>query len=349
MHCIFEPMSKKSLFVISLDFELFWGMFDKVSLEQYGENIKGVHSAIPEILALFEHYGVHATWASVGMLMAQSKDELQTYLPDVVLRPAYSDMRASAYSHIENVALGEREDDDPYHFGAKLVEMIIKTPGQELGSHTFSHYYVQDGDKNSSASFAADCDAFARIVKKFNTPVTSLVFPRNQVTRTALHTITEHGFSAYRGNPPHFLYSAKKEGAQTNIILRFLRLVDAYLNISGHHTFTLQHAALANIPASRFLRPYSSRLFFLEPLRIARIKNSMTHAAKRGQAFHLWWHPHNFGVNRKENLYALTQILAHYASLKERYGMESVSMREAAALAVVDHPTSSILPSQPST
>lgn len=331
-------MSNRPLFVISLDFELFWGMFDKTTLEKYRQNIRGVHVAIPEILALFKHHNIHATWATVGLLMSENKNELLAQLPPIALQPTYKDMSASSYDHIKRTTLGENAEDDPHHYGSGLVKKIIATPNQELASHTFSHYYVQDGGENGSAIFAADCDAFKKVSQKFNTPITSLVFPRNQITDTALATLKEFGFTAYRGTPHHFLYTGKKESEQTSPLLRILRLIDAYCNITGHHTYALRavsgtHEYLKNVAASRFFRPYSSSLRVLEKVRIARIKNSMTYAAKHNEVFHLWWHPHNFGINRKENLRALTEILEHYEILKEKYSMESVTMREVATRA----------------
>jgi peptidoglycan/xylan/chitin deacetylase (PgdA/CDA1 family) len=333
-------MSNKPLLVISLDFELYWGMFDKVTLEQYGENIRGVHTAIPEILTLFKENGIHATWATVGMLMQENKSELEALLPNPELRPKYADMSVSSYAHIQNTSIGEHASGDPYHYGAHLVEKIIETPFQELASHTFSHYYCLDGGENGEAIFAADCDAFARAAFKFNRPITSIVFPRNQANAEALNVCKAQGFTSYRGTPHHFLYTGKKEKEQTSPLLRMLRLLDAYINLSGHHTFTLESAKgsiLTNIAGSRFLRPYSKTLRLLEPLRIARIKNSMTHAAKNNQVFHLWWHPHNFGINRKENLAALLELIAHYKKLHDEYGMESATMQEAAIRANGSH------------
>jgi hypothetical protein len=328
-------MSNRSLFVISLDFELYWGMFDKVPLEKYGANIRGVHSSIPEMLAVFKLHGIHATWATVGMLMCDSRDALLSILPNEAHRPVYDDMNASSYEHIRSGAVGENNTDDPYHYGSHLVEKIIQTPHQELASHTFSHYYCIDGSKNSDVIFAADCEAFKKASAPFNRTITSIVFPRNQTTPSALKVCKDAALTAYRGTPNHFLYTAKGEAAQTNIFLRALRLLDAYINISGHHTYTLSsandaQAPLTNIPASRFLRPHSSRLSFLEPMRIKRIKDSMTHAAQNDEIYHLWWHPHNFGINRKENLAHLLEILEHYRLLKDTYGMKSATMQEAA-------------------
>jgi hypothetical protein len=74
-------------------------------------------------------------------------------------------------------------------------------------------------------------------------------------------------------------------------------------------------------------------LSFLEPLRMRRIKRSMTRAAKRGEVFHLWWHPHNFGIHQEENFRNLETILKHFEYLRSTYGMQSASMSEIAIIA----------------
>jgi hypothetical protein len=52
----------------------------------------------------------------------------------------------------------------------------------------------------------------------------------------------------------------------------------------------------------------------------------MTYAAKNNLAFHLWWHPHNFGKNISENFSFLEKILLHYQQLHQQYHFESMSM-----------------------
>ena len=46
--------------IISLDFELFWGMLDVCPLEKYQDHVLGGRKAIPGLLALFQKYGIHA-------------------------------------------------------------------------------------------------------------------------------------------------------------------------------------------------------------------------------------------------------------------------------------------------
>jgi hypothetical protein len=119
------------------------------------------------------------------------------------------------------------------------------------------------------------------------------------------------------------------------MIRRAVRLLDAYLNLSGHHCYEpvyMKDLELCNIPASRFLRPYSKKAAFMDWLRLKRITNSMTYAAKHGLTYHLWWHPHNFGINLVENLAFLEKILQHYQKLSQKYSFSSVSMQQLAGL-----------------
>ena len=54
----------------------------------------------------------------------------------------------------------------------------------------------------------------------------------------------------------------------------------------------------------------------------------MTHAAKNNLVFHLWWHPHNFGINLEKNMSFLLKIIRHYKKLENEYGMISLNMGE---------------------
>ncbi len=322
--------------IISLDFELMWGMFDKVTVESYGENIAGVHTVIPKLLALFRERAVHATWATVGMLMADGPRELASTLPAVPDEPQYEDRTLSAYEHLRTHDIAATPQ---FYFAPALVRLVSETPHQELASHTFCHYYCAEAQtvsgEKSEAFFAADCRAFAASLRRFDATATSIVFPRNQWTAAALATLAKNGFRAFRGTESHFLYRVRTDREQQNLLVRLLRLCDHYGNLSGHHTYalspTLEHSSgLVNLPASRFLRPWNAHLRLLEPLRRARIKRSMTVAAKNGEVFHLWWHPHNFGAHQAQNLATLIDLLDHFAYLQRTYGMESLTMAEAA-------------------
>ncbi len=112
-------------FVISLDFELFWGMRDKRTIEGYGANILGVRQALPRMLDAFDAHGVKATFATVGLLFFDRKDDLMRSLPE--LKPGYTTRDLSPYNgHID--AIGADELNDPYHYGASLIHEIKNIP-----------------------------------------------------------------------------------------------------------------------------------------------------------------------------------------------------------------------------
>ena len=54
----------------------------------------------------------------------------------------------------------------------------------------------------------------------------------------------------------------------------------------------------------------------------------MLAAAKRGEIYHLWWHPHNFGNHPKESMEALQEIAKWYSHLQTKFGFESVTMAD---------------------
>jgi peptidoglycan/xylan/chitin deacetylase (PgdA/CDA1 family) len=320
---------RKSRFVISLDFELFWGVKDHVRLEHYRENLLGVRHAIPGMLSLFRQYDVHATWATVGMLFSETREQLIENSP--TLRPSYLERGLSNYELMSDV--GRDEESDPYHFAGSLIRLIRDTPGQELATHTFSHYYCLESGQTVE-TFRADLQAAIRAAARFDVPIRSIVFPRNQFRPEYLGTCVEAGLKAYRGNPRHWLYEPAASAKEKRAFLkRGLRLADSYINLSGTHVqFQKQEfGGIVNVPASRFLRPFSIRFRKFEAMRARRIHSDLQATSQCGGLYHLWWHPHNFGANTAENLALLERILEKFARLRETHGMESLSMAEYAA------------------
>jgi hypothetical protein len=69
----------------------------------------------------------------------------------------------------------------------------------------------------------------------------------------------------------------------------------------------------------------------LNTTRVHRIKNEIIQAAKNGEVYHLWWHPHNFGIDPEGAMKALHDIIQVFQQCQQTYGMESLTMRELAA------------------
>ncbi|MEO7651684.1 MAG: polysaccharide deacetylase family protein [Bryobacteraceae bacterium] len=312
--------------VISLDFELYWGVRDARSLLSYADRLLGARRAIPAILELFDRHQIHGTWATVGLLFCHSKQEALAACPSP--RPGYARSDLSPYPHLDTVGAGE--DSDPFHFAPSLIDRICRQPNQEIGTHTFSHFYCLEDGQDEEA-FEVDLQMAIALAARNGIHLRSLVFPRNQVNPAYLNVCRRLGLTAYRGNPAHPLYAAVATGGNSPG-RRLLRLVDAYVPISGDNSYELPTRCdtPANIPASRFLRPYCRGLAPLEHLRRRRICSGLASAARSGRVYHLWWHPHNFGAFLAENLAFLDGILREFRRLRDVHGMESLTMGECA-------------------
>jgi hypothetical protein len=259
------------------------------------------------------------------MLCCSSKQELVELSPR--RKPHYLDRRLDPYDLSQ---IGQDEKSDPFHFAPSLVEMIAKTPGQELGTHTFSHFYCLEEGQTAS-DFEADLESARKAASKFGDHVMrSIVFPRNQLNREYWDVLARQGVKAYRSNGRHWAYA--EATYPEPLPKRAFRLADAYLPLSGSRTLPVgrpDEHGLMDVPASAFLRPWSRRLRHMDALRQKRLTSAMTRAARTGRVFHLWWHPHNFGQNLAENLAFLTSLLDHFEHLRQTAGMASMTMFEA--------------------
>ena len=318
---------KNGTFIISLDFELYWGVRDSRSLEEYGENILGVRQAIPALLDLFEQYNIKATFATVGFLFCSGKEELMQSLP--VTLPSYKNSLLSPYIGYFN-ALGKSEAEDQYHFAPSLINMIMQKKQHEIATHTFSHYYCLEAGQTTE-QFNDDLLAAKKIANRFDVEFKSIVFPRNQYNEDYLDVCRNVNLSAFRGNEDSWLYVPRNRSDES-LVRRVWRLMDSYINISGNHLHSPNAVnGLCNLPSSRFLRPYKNNLARLDWLKLRRIKKQMNAAADHKKLFHLWFHPHNFGKNLKKNLLFLEKILIHYQYLREAKGFTCMTMSEAAS------------------
>jgi len=316
-----QPETRPGEFVISLDFELLWGVRDHATRASYGANVLGARRAIAPMLERFARHGIRATWATVGLLFAASRDELMAALPPDALRPRYANPALSSYAYLDEI--GRTEAEDPMVYGASLLERIAACPGQEIATHTLSHFYCLEPGATPEA-LDADLAAACALAAARGITLRSIVFPRNQYAPVHLEVARRHGLTRYRGNPPGWAYRPGAGRAQHRA-RRALRLIDAHTGLLGPH---LYRPGGENVPASRFLRPCAGRLAMLHPRHLGVIEDAMTRAARSGQGFHLWWHPHNFGLETEANLAALDRLLAHFDRLRGEYGMVSRSMAQ---------------------
>ncbi len=329
-----EPTpSRPGALVISLDFELHWGMRDHMdrSADSYAD-LAGSRQVTLDLAERFARRSIRATWATVGFLFASTRDELEVHRPG--RRPAY--LRPEFDPYVEPV--GTDEVEDPQHLAGSLVDALAAVPGQEIASHTFSHFYcLEDGQTESDLQ--ADLAAAQSIAGLHGLTLTSLVLPRNQWNPRYAHAVRASGFNCFRGPQPSASHRARSADEQS-LAVRAARLVDTYTGVAPPPTFAwsdrLRPDGLCDVPASAFLRPYTPSRRRLDGLKRRRLVSGMRDAARRGRIFHLWWHPHNFARFPAENFAFLDTLFDEFDELASTYAMTSLSMRDVADAVTAD-------------
>jgi hypothetical protein len=215
-----------------------------------------------------------------------------------------------------------------------VIAAIRRCPRQEIATHTFSHYYCLEPGQDRAA-FEADLASAVAIATAAGIRLRSIVFPRNQRNPAYDDLLLAAGLRCYRGNPNAWMYRAvARRAGGRRWLARGARLLDAYVRAGGSHTTPWtsvpQPGGLCDVPASFFLRPHAPRRRALEALRRRRLVASLERAARAKEIVHLWWHPHNFESHTPENLAFLRSVLEAFARLREREGMRSLTMVEAA-------------------
>lgn len=312
---------KQGVLVISLDFELMWGNIESWTTDGYGNtNIAHVRDVFDRLLPLLDKYGVKVTVGTVGLIMQNGVDD--GIMPEMT--PTYKRAELSPYNGLlDNIDAKDKS----LYFAPDIVAKLKASPYIEVGSHTYCHYYCWE-DGQTVGQFEADIKKAIETAHDHGITLRSIIFPRNEVNDDYLAVCAKHGFTSYRGNALKY-FNHTKTGLE-EYRQRLCRLIDAYMNIGGYTSYKLEsgNSLLLNIRASRFIRPYSPKLAFLDNLRIRRIRKEMEHAAKNGEVYHLWWHPHNMGAYIDESMGFLEKMLIAFTQCHEKYGMRSITMNE---------------------
>lgn len=313
--------------VISLDLELHWGMRDRVGpTGQAAADLAASRDVSCRLARLFSERNIRATWAVVGMLFASTRSELERFSPSC--RPRYRRPELDPYSE----PVGENESDDPLHLAGSLVRELSGTPGQEIASHTYSHYYCLESPQDEQA-WRSDLAAAQAIAAHQGLSLRSLVLPRNQWEPSLLDVLPEYGFDCVRAPRPGWANRPRPAGT-TPAAARIARSAAYYQGLRPLPSFGWTELDLSGgvcrLPASSFLPPWTPGRRRLEPLRQRRLVRGLRHAIRTGGIFHLWWHPHNFVPHVGPNLDELARFLDVFAWMSARHGIVSLSMGDVA-------------------
>lgn len=311
---------KKGALIISLDFELVWGVFDHIEIADKATYFNNTLKVIPEMLNIFDKNNINVTWATVGMLFNENWDEWHANIPQ--LTPTYDRAILNPYEY------GKKHRNsgyDNFFFAPNLIKDIQSVKGQELATHTYSHYYCLENGQTIE-QFNADLQQAVKLATKFKAELKSLVFPRNQFNKAYLEVCISNQIETVRSNPEKWYWDTTKP---ETLFSKLARAGDAYLPMESK-SYTWSNIMKENVvcqQASRFLRP-QNKLELLNKMRLIRVKNEIQQAAKNGEIYHLWWHPHNFGIDTDNAIKALSEIIKTFVHCRESYGMQSLTMQQ---------------------
>jgi peptidoglycan/xylan/chitin deacetylase (PgdA/CDA1 family) len=298
--------------VISLDFELRWGIHDVYGLDfdAYRGSIERSRDAVPALLKLLVDYRMPTTWATVGAVGCVSWDE---YFARAPAPPRYTTRRLAIDPRYAD--LDPRGD---LHFAPELLRAITDSPGQELGSHTFSHLYLREKGVTEN-DVAADLAATAKLFgERYDIVPRSLVFPRNQCA--FIDVIRSSTIRVWRGNQGPWYYD-REDSERNGALPRVLRLMDE-LNPLCTRAAPLEGDMTR---ASLFLR--LSLPEALWQIHLQRVKRELK-ALRPAHVFHVWFHPEILGEHTKTRLARVRQILELIAECRERGRIRSCAMHD---------------------
>lgn len=319
-------MAYPGVFCISLDFELHWGCFENMLMDEKAQRyFNNTRDIIPKKLELFADQDIHVTWAAVGMLFRQNRQEWEAGKPAVL--PTFDNPAVSAYEWIDRH--GFMGDQDPYHFAPTLVDKIKSTPNQEIGTHTYAHYFCLEHGQTKE-QFRCDMEMACQVAAEKGISLKSLVFPRNQFNQEYLSVCRDLGITSVRSSPDIWYW---EPATGSSFMKKLFRAGDAYLKFQPIKMVSLEDIDISvglplQLPATRLYRPWKQGQPLQNTLKMRRILNEMTEAARKNAYYHIWWHPHNFGNNPQECFSELKQIVTHFNKLRSQYGFMSLTMNE---------------------
>jgi hypothetical protein len=270
-------------FCISIDLELAWGIWDKPSgvyFRACAEKERRIVAALLEILGRHE---MSATWAVVGRLLDR------TPAPPV-----------------------STEYGDRIWYAPDLIEQIRRVPGQDVGSHSYAHIYFETALRDA---IDADLEAARAVHERHGLPMTSFVFPRNQVAQ--LDRLAAAGIAVFRSTD-HGWHAAVRSRVG-GPIGRAANLADKIFAIPPATVTPKRCGELIELPSSMLLlaREGLRRLVRPEAL-VAKARLGLRRAARRGELFHLWFHPSNFYEDTDRQLAVFADIAAAAARARDR-------------------------------
>ena len=184
-------------FVISLDFELMWGVRDHATRASYGRNVLGGRQAVAAMLDLFHKRGIRATWATVGALLCESKED------ESIARIKHTAVSRAVLGSLEDCT-DERRDPFSFRRVARAPHRLLRG-ARDRHAHLLASLRARAGrDAQWVRRRCVLRSVAAQGMGKYGCK--SIVFPRNQYAQAHLEACSLLGLTHFRGNEHAWFY-----------------------------------------------------------------------------------------------------------------------------------------------
>ncbi len=189
------------------------------------------------------------------------------------------------------------EGTDPLWSGKDIIKWIKTDKIHELGSHTYSHEIMSEISKEK-----AEVEIKKNLSKSF-------VFPRNKIKY--LEILKKYGFKSFRG----------KDKIEYELLIPRTPPTDKAKITKG----------LIEIPSSiYFVSGRGLRKYIPFGLRFLKSRLGIEQAIKKGEVFHLWFHPIDFADNSDALLKEFEQILKYADEKRKENLLDIKTMKQIA-------------------
>ncbi len=310
---------EKGLFLCSIDTELAWGSAHRdidPTTYQHWESYGRVRDSVERLLALMDRYDIRATWAFVGRLLIDPRDDAENAL--------YPENPQPARKHLVNERTAEPEFLSKW-YTPELLQMVQNAgASHEIGTHTFSHA-VAGEPGYSKELLQQELTAATKQAEHLGISLKTLIYPKNRTAHTEI--LADHGISAYRTVPESRISKLPP------VLRGVAHRVDAYLPVPVDISYPELDGDTWVLPASYYYRHTGGWARWQSNLvRRAKLRSGLRRAAKNGGLFHIWFHPYDIASDPDRLLKPLEAAFKEVSTLRDKGLLDNLTLGETAQM-----------------
>jgi len=282
-------LTKKASFVLSIDLELAWGVWDKLNSTNVQKIIDTERLVCENLLNIFDDNEMPVTWAVVAALL-DNKNKMM------------GNLNQKAW------------------YAPDILDNILNSKTKHLiASHSYAH---KEFNTCSNEEIIEDFEKSIFFLKSFNINTDVFIFPRNNVFH--LDVLKKFNFKTYRSIDQSW---SKKVYKYNKLLGKISNLIDKVIPIKTNSVSPLiDKFGLTEVPTSILLISNNGiRSIVTNYSMFKKIKDGIDLAISQNECFHIWFHPSNFYYQTNKQFDLLKKII-NYVNLKREQGLIEVKL-----------------------